>query len=159
MGAFTHASDWPLGTPFFACVVLMMLYARGRGHSRERWRAAAFYGGIATVVLALDTPIDAFADTRFWVHMIQHVLLLTVAPPLLVLGRPWPRLWRPVPLRARRPVARGLAALAGRVHPAVALVVMSATIAAWHLPALYDLTLRNDVVHQLEHLSFVVTAV
>src|SRR5579871_4104758 len=161
MGGLASPADWPLGAPFVVCVLLSMLYARGRspGRSASAWRAAAFYGGLATLVLALDTPIDAYADRLFWVHMTQHILLLTVAPPLLVLGRPWPRLWKPVPLRARRPVARGLAALAGRVHPAVALVVMSATIAAWHLPALYDLTLRNDVVHQLEHLSFVVTAV
>ena len=160
MGAPGNAADWPLGAPFVICVVLVMLYARGgRGRSHEKWRAAAFYGGVATIVLALDTPIDAQADTRFWVHMIQHVLLLTVAPPLLVLGRPWPRLWQPLPVSARRRAARVFAATAPLAHPAVALAVMSATIAAWHVPAFYNETLRNGFVHQLEHLSFVVTAV
>src|SRR5665213_98534 len=104
MAALAQAADWPLGVPFVVCVVLAMLYARGgrneRAHGRRR--AAAFYGGIVTIMLALDTPIDAYSDRLFWVHMVQHVLLLTVAPPLLVLGRAWPRLWQPLPIAARR---------------------------------------------------------
>jgi cytochrome c oxidase assembly factor CtaG len=160
VSALASSADWPLGAPFAVCAVLTALYALGgRGRPRHRRRAAAFYGGIATVVLALDTPIDAYADRLFWMHMVQHVLLLTVAPPLLVLGRAWPRLWQPLPVRVRRTAARVFAAGAPLTHPAVALVLLSATLGAWHVPALYDATLRNDLVHQLEHLSFVVTAI
>ena len=76
----------------------------------KRWRGAAFYAGLATLALAIDSPIDAYADELFWVHMVQHVLLMMVAPPLLLLGRPWPRIVRPLPLGVRRPLARGVLA-------------------------------------------------
>ena len=86
---------------------------------RRRWRractcsAAAAAGrptaapggrvlrGLLTIVIALDSPIDTYADQLFWVHMLQHILLLTVAPPLFLLGRPWPRMWRALPLEPR----------------------------------------------------------
>lgn len=153
-------ANWPLGVPFAVCVALVALYAvGGRGRRRDRGRAAAFYAGIGTIVLALDTPIDSYADRLFSVHMAQHVLLLTVAPPLLVLGRAWPRLWQPLPVSFRRAGARAFVFGAPLTHPAVALVLLSATVGAWHVPALYDETLRNEFVHQLEHLSFVVSAI
>ncbi len=160
MSALAHSADWPIGVPFAVCVVLALLYAQGgRGRSYARVRGAAFYGGIATIVIALDTPIDAYADKLMWMHMVQHVLLLTIAPPLLVLGRAWPRLWYPLPVVVRRGGARAFAWGAPLAHPAVALALMSATVGIWHVPALYDATLRNDLVHQFEHLTFVVTAI
>lgn len=160
MGVVTNPSNWPLGAPFVVCVVLVLLYAQGgRGRAHDRRRAAAFYGGIATIVLALDTPIDAYADRLFSVHMAQHVLLLTVAPPLLVLGRPWPRLWQPLPVSTRRTAARLFAAGAPLARAEVALVLLAGTLGAWHVPVLYNATLHNDLVHQLEHLSFVVVGI
>jgi putative membrane protein len=160
MGAFASSADWPLGTPFAVCVALAVLYAvGGRMRPRDRWRATAFYGGLAVIVVALDTPIDAYADRLFWVHMVQHVLLLTVAPPLLVLGRAWPRLWQPLPRSVRRLGARAFVLGAPVARPPVGLVLSAAILGAWHIPALYDATLRNDLVHQAEHLSFVVAAI
>jgi putative membrane protein len=163
MGGVATAADWPLGAPFVACVLLAMLYARGgrRGRSRSRsmWRAAAFYSGIATIMLALDTPIDAFADRLFWVHMTQHVLLLTVAPPLLVLGRAWPRLWRPLPRKAQLIGARAFRVASPLARPPVALVLIAVDVGVWHLPALYNATLSNNLFHQLEHLSFVLVGI
>jgi cytochrome c oxidase assembly factor CtaG len=157
---FTNAADWPLGVPFIVCVALALLYAQGgRGHSYDGRRAAAFYGGIAMVMLALDTPIDAYADRLFSVHMVQHVLLLTVAPPLLVLGRAWPRLWQPLPVAARRAGARLFAFAAPLARPPVALALLSANLGAWHVPALYNLTLRSNAVHQIEHLTFIATGI
>jgi cytochrome c oxidase assembly factor CtaG len=87
------------------------------------------------------------------------VLLITVAPPLLVLGHAWPRLWRPLPVCVRRAAARIFVVGAPLARPSVALVLLAATLGAWHVPALYDATLRNDLVHQFEHLTFVVTAI
>jgi len=160
VSVLTNPADWPLGAPFVVCVLLAVLYAQGgRARSPDRWRAAAFYGGIATIMLALDSPIDAYADKLFSVHMLQHVLLLTVAPPLLVLGRAWPRLWQPLPVTARRAGARLIAAGAPLARPSVALVLMTADLAAWHVPVLYNETLRNNLVHQAEHLTFVVTGI
>lgn len=160
--------------PLLACVAAAALYAlggRGRvgGSSRaRRLREWAFYAGLAVTLLALEPPFDGLADRSFAVHMCQHVLLLTVAPPLLVLGRPWPRLWLPFPHPARRGLARGLARgrwsaplrLAGRLatRPAAALALMSAALGVWHVPALYDAAVRSEGIHVLEHVTFVGTA-
>src|SRR5579862_280069 len=161
MTVLESPANWPLGAPFVVCVALVVLYALGgRGRPRDkRWRVVAFYSGVATIVIALDTPIDAYADRLFWVHMVQHVLLLTVAPPLLVLGRPWPRMWQPLPVSVRRGAARVFVFGAPLARPFVALVLMSATIALWHVPLFWDAALRNGYVHQLEHLTFVVTSI
>jgi putative membrane protein len=137
--------------------------------SRERWRTAAFFAGLLTIVFALGEPIDKWADELFWVHMIQHVLLLVVAAPLIVLGAPWMPIWRAFPLAVRRPVAgalarrrwaaplRWIAFLCGL--PVGAFVLMNADILAWHLPGAYDLTLRSDAVHYAEHATFLLFGV
>lgn len=130
----------------------------------ERWRTFSFLSGLAVLVLALQQPVDALADQYFWAHMCQHVLLLVVAPPLILLGAPWMRLWRAFPLGFRRPVAgwavnspgaaplRGIARLLA--NPWVAWSAMAVDLIAWHIPAAYDLTLRNLAVHYAEHASF-----
>ena len=69
----------------------------------------SFVAGLLTIVVALDSPLDTYADQLFWVHMTQHILLLTVAPPLILLGRPWPRMWRALPLPTRTTVGRTIA--------------------------------------------------
>src|SRR6516164_10533882 len=87
---------------------LYLLGSRGRNRPQPL-QALAFAASLLTIVIALDSPIDAYADDLFWVHMLQHILLLTVAPPLFLLGRPWPRMWRALPLRPRTVVARSIA--------------------------------------------------
>ena len=160
--------------PFVVCAAAAALYALGgRGHvgrssRRRRWRALAFYGGVLTLLVALEPPFDTLADTSFTMHMGQHVLLLTVVPPLLVLGRPWPRMWMAFPAGARRSAARGLARgrwsapirLAGRTltRPPVALASMTVALAVWHIPSLYGAAVGNEGVHVLEHVCFLVTA-
>jgi putative membrane protein len=170
VGVLLRGENWPVEFPLFLIVAAAMLYRAGasRVRAEQRWRAAAFYGGLVALALAIDSPIDAYADRLFWVHMVQHVLLTMVAPPLLLLGRPWPRLIRPLGLRARRPLARTV--LAGSAlapvrravewlsSPLQALAIFSAVLLAWHLPFLYDLTLRNGLVHDLEHALFFTTA-
>ncbi len=90
------------------------LYAVGACRSRLRQtgpaaiRILAFYAGLLVVVAALESPIDRLADRYFWVHMLQHELLVMVAPPLMLLGRPFPAVWRAVSLSRRRQVARVL---------------------------------------------------
>jgi cytochrome c oxidase assembly factor CtaG len=110
------------------------------------------------LVVAIDWPVDTYADRLFWVHMVQHVLLTMVAPPLLLLGRPWPRVARPLPRAARRRLAKGLHACRIVAAPLAAFVLFNGTLLAWHLPVLFDLTLRNAAVHDLEHALFFVTA-
>ena len=138
-----------------------------RPRSREaRWRACAFYAGLATILVALEGPVETSSGTLLWVHMLQHVLLLSVAAPLIALGAPWMSIWRPLPLGFRRSVAKTVArspALAplrwlGRnlARPWPALVVCSVNLALWHVPAVYDFALRHEGVHVLEHLTFIV---
>jgi cytochrome c oxidase assembly factor CtaG len=92
-----------------------------------------------------------------------------VAPPLIVLSAPWLRLWRPLPLGFRRTVAKGVARgwwaaplrALGRLlsRPVPAWIAFNGVLVAWHLPALFDLTLSNEAVHDLEHATFLVAGV
>src|SRR5258708_5434655 len=174
MGFLVRASSWRVDWPLAAIAVTALLYLLGGRMSAtasdagKRWRGAAFYGGLATLALAVSSPIDAYAGRLFWVHMVQHVLLMMVAPPLLLIGRPWPRLSRPLPLGLRRPLARTVLAgptlaptrraLRWLAAPLPSFVLFNGTLLGWHLPALYDLTLRNGPVHDLEHALFFGTA-
>jgi putative membrane protein len=115
--------------------------------------AFAFLAGIVVVAIALVSPIDGLAHRHLWVHMVQHVLLISVAAPLLAVGRPlavvepvWPRSLRLAPRPAIWTVVT------------VGAVVQVATLAVWHVPALYDSALAHDPVHAAEHLSLLVTA-
>jgi cytochrome c oxidase assembly factor CtaG len=171
MGFLLRSENWPLGWLFYALVATAFLYALGgrRSVKTNHSRSAAFYGGLATLALAVASPIDSYSDRLFWVHMTQHVLLTMIAPPLLLLGRPWPRLLKPLTPSVRRPVARavlvgpslGPARFAARslAAPLPALVAFSVVLLGWHLPALYDLTLRNALAHDTEHTLFITTAV
>jgi putative membrane protein len=135
-----------------------------RTGARARRRAVAFTGGLVAVLAALSGPIERFADELFWVHMVQHVLLLTVAAPLFVLAAPWV-----LPLRLLRPdarrrvvawwrgarVARPLRVAAAVLPvPAVGWILFNANLLVWHVPAAFDLTLRSQPAHDLEHLLF-----
>ena len=134
----------------------------------RRLRAASFAASMAVFVVAL-VLLDGPADRGFWPHMIQHVLLLTVAAPLLVLSEPWSMLWRPLPLGFRRASAGWVAGRgSGRavrsvvrplVRPGPALVVAIVTLYIWHLPAAYDLALRYQGIHDLEHLTMLLGAI
>ncbi|MCW2963105.1 MAG: 4Fe-4S ferredoxin, iron-sulfur binding domain protein [Actinomycetia bacterium] len=174
MGFLLRSSSWPVDWPLAAIVVIAMLYLVGgrmsatQSDAGKRWRGAAFYGGLAILALAVGSPIDAYSGELFWVHMVQHVLLMMVAPPLLLLGRPWPRLSRPLPLGLRRPLARSVLAgpTLGPVRgasrwlaaPLASFTLFNGTLLLWHVPALYDLTLRDGPVHDLEHALFFGTA-
>ena len=167
--------DWT-GGPAFAWVVgAAALYLLGGRHAArsgvshgDRWRTACFVTGLATVVVALDSPVEKFADELLWVHMVQHILLLLVAPPLLALARPWNRMWHGLPLGFRRRAARAatqsprLAPVRGAVRvlqdPVVAWLAFNVTFVAWHIPAAYDAAVRHSFIHALEHATFFGTA-
>ena len=160
-------SGWSVGPPLAYVALAGALYVmggrKGRSGMGRPWPTVAFFAGLATILIALESPIDGYADKLFWVHMCQHVLLLTVAPPLILLGRPWPRMWRALPLQLRtrlgRAVARGRwsAPIRGLARPQPAWLLFNATIVLWHLPAAYDATLRSAAVHDLEHAMFFFT--
>src|SRR5258706_10527511 len=133
--------------------------SRGRNPSAGRWRGAAFWLGLLTILIALQSPVEVLARQLFWVHMVQHLLLMVVAAPLLALASPWTRMWRALPLGLRRSVARpvfmspGMAWLRAAYRrvsrPSVIWVLSAANLWLWHLPPLYDLTLSNHLVLHL----------
>jgi cytochrome c oxidase assembly factor CtaG len=121
---------------------------RRRGRPAPWWRLAAFGAALATMVLALVSPLDSLGEERlFSAHMAQHLLLGDLAPLLAVIGLSGPLLR---PLLAPRPVQR-LRVLA---NPLVALPVWAGDLWLWHLPRLYDAALAHDGVHALEHACF-----
>jgi putative membrane protein len=166
--------NWTGGPDVAWVFVAGVLYWLGgrRGPARDAessdgWRTAAFVAGLLAILIALDTPIDNQADRLFWVHMVQHVLLIAVAPPLLAISRPWMRMWRGLPLSFRRDAARTYSGarwrpLRGAVRfvgdPVPSWLIFNVTFIAWHLPPLYDAAIRSQPVHALEHAMFFATA-
>ncbi len=165
---------WPFEPGILLATGLAALIYVAGGPARRpvpgaRWRQAAFWSALLVLLLALQSPIDILARQLFWFHMIQHLLLITVVAPLLALASPWTRLWRGLPLGVRRPIARAI--LRGRPlsplraaarlvwRPQVIWVLAAAGLWAWHLPAAYDLTLHNHLVHHAEHAVFLALSV
>ena len=160
----------PDAGPAIAILLLSLLYAAGvrrvwrrAGQDRgvRRGQAAWFAAGIAVLVIALLSPLDAMGEELFAAHMTQHMLLAVVAPPLLVLGRPELALLWVLPARARQRVTRAIGRSAvlrrawlAATAPAVAWLIHAAAIWSWHLPRFYTLALRSDAAHAVEHLSF-----
>lgn len=124
----------------------------------------AFAAGLGTIFIALESPIDSISDQLFCVHMVQHLLLMLVAAPLLVLGRPaLAFLWAFAP-GGRKRIGRLWTALAlpagvrTLMHPVVVWLLFYCNFILWHLPGPYQAALRNEAIHAAEHLSFLVTA-
>ena len=122
---------------------------------------AAFLGGLASLWVAIASPLDEAAEALLSAHMVQHILLLTVAPALLLLGDPLLPLLRGLPDAWRRSLVAPLlrwrslrAAVHWLVHPLAALVLSSIIFWSWHLPTVYQLALRVPAIHLVEHASF-----
>jgi len=121
----------------------------------------AFTLGLGTLLLALVSPIAYFDVTLQWDHMLQHVLLLVVAPPLILLGDPFRTVWAGYLTTQRRQVAiaetwpaRAMRALHTGPGAAAVTLVFSVNLLVWHLPPVYDATLRFASVHEVEHALF-----
>ena len=155
-------TPWSLDPSLVYVALAAGLYALGsRGRDRPKpLQALSFSASLVVIVIALDSPIDRYADQLFWVHMLQHILLITVAPPLFLLGRPWPRMWRALPLEPRTKVARSIALshsmapVRALARPLPAWILFNATLVGWHIPGAYDATLTSGVVHACEHAMF-----
>jgi cytochrome c oxidase assembly factor CtaG len=116
-------------------------------------RGAFLLAGWLVVGVALSPPLDAAADDSLPVHMLQHMLLLTVAPPLLVLGEPIRVAFDLLPPGGARGLSRALRwrPLELLLNPLVALAVFALVVLGTHLPRLYDAALENEALHALEH--------
>jgi cytochrome c oxidase assembly factor CtaG len=164
-----YLTDWRLEPPLIAIALAGLLYASGMRkrvsrRRRPRTEAVFFAAGLGALVLAYDSPLATLDEQLFWVHMTQHMLLLAVAPPLILLGRPWATIARSLPAGVRRRITFGLvrgtwslplrAAARRSTGPTPALVLFLGALVAWHLPALYDATLDSFAIHELEHVLF-----
>lgn len=144
---------------------LLRMEPAARRHVFGASRYVAFAAGIATLVVALLSPLDALDDQLFSAHMGQHMLLMLVAPPLLVWGRPasaW--LWA-FRLRGRRAIGRfwmgapGVQrGIRGLLAPLSVWLLWSVSLWFWHLPSAYGWALHSEWIHTGEHLCFFLTS-
>lgn len=167
--------------PFVPVVAaLVALHERGLYRLRQRSvpartvtrrrRAFAFYAGLALLIVTVVSPLDFYSSEYFFIHMVDHVLLMFFAPALVVLGAPWLPLIHGLPLRLRRKLGRQLL-LAAWSRPlraifrlfnqgVVAVAALTLAMILWHVPALLDLAERNQAIHVwLMHGSFFATGV
>ena len=170
VGPSELARSWTF-EPFVltAVVLAAAAYARGAGRLDHRIpnrggsaQAGAFYAGLAVLLVALVSPVDAAASTLFSGHMVQHLLLMVVAAPLLAYARPAPALVAGLPSGARHVVRRPWPRLrrltTTATTPVAVWIAGAVALWAWHMPALYELALQNDAVHALEHASVLASA-
>lgn len=198
MSIWVDANGWPI-PPFvlLGCLIAEILYFRGWrvlireqeeqrktakalpassssnpiGYQWDSWLLRGFYflGAIFIVLLGDSAPIDILSARYFWVHMIQHLLLLVVMAPLLVAAAPLQPLWLGLPGWGRKllrtlapsPIKRVALGIGYWLRqPAISCAILIAGTWIWHWPVLYDLALRNETIHDwCEHLTFLAVSV
>jgi putative membrane protein len=154
-------------------IVVGLVYLRGwfaiRKTRRDQfplWRLGSFLLGLAVIWVAIASPLDGFADMLLSAHMVEHLLLMSFAPPLLLLGCPVVPLLRGLPrgitvsllgplirLKPLRSLGHSL------ITPMVAWFAMNLTFLGWHVPAAYDFALEHERWHQFEHICFLGTSI
>ncbi len=191
MTIWVYANGWPVPpTVLLGCLVAELLYIRGwmrlvkeeliqkdtRGSVSPThqwnswfWRGISFVAALFLALVGDSAPVDILSGRLFWVHMIQHLLLLVIIPPLLVAAAPLQPLWRGLPSWACRllsgaapPKVRRTLCEVGHWlrHPAASCVLLIIGIWVWHWPTLYDLALTDETIHDwAEHLTFLAVSV
>ncbi|HUL17189.1 MAG TPA: cytochrome c oxidase assembly protein [Terriglobales bacterium] len=161
--------SWEFPLPLtFILGVTAFLYLRGWLHLRSAggsliaaWRVGSFLFGLFLIWAALGSPLAALDEQLLTVHMIQHLLLMAFAPPLILLGAPEMPLLHGLPQRFVRgvvgplfrwPPVQGLGHALS--HPAVCWMAGAVALVAWHIPAAFTLGLRSEPWHVVEHASF-----
>lgn len=154
-------------------IVCGIVYVRGwfairrtRPDQFQLWRLGCFLMGLATIWVAIASPLDGFADVLLSAHMVEHLLLMSFAPPLLLLGCPVVPLLRGLPrgitVYVFGPLIR-IEALRKLGHfmitPLVAWLAMNLAFLGWHVPAAYDFALEHERWHEFEHLCFLGTSI
>jgi cytochrome c oxidase assembly factor CtaG len=160
--AFTEWQSAPVVTALAA--MLALLYAIGiwrvrRRHPARPWplaRSMSFVAGLAIIVLATESSIGAYDDVLFSVHMVQHLMLIMVAPPLLVAGRPVTLLLHASrnPLHTWTKAAIRSRVVTALTCPPVAATIYGVTIIGTHLTGFMNTTLQHEQVHNAEHLLY-----
>ncbi len=148
-GPHTHMLSWSLPLTIISALVAVtaLVYLRGWLCLRNAfpnlipgWRLAAFMGGLVFVWTVVGSPLDTLDHQSLTIHMMKHLLLMTVAAPLILVGAPLSTRW----------LERCL------THPALCWLAGTAAVIGWHLPVAFQLGMRSHWVHDLEDLSFLV---
>jgi len=150
--------------------VIALIYVRGfRRIRRTRpaqfpaWRLATFLGGIVALFVAVASPLDTFSESLLSMHMAQHFVLMSIAPPLIVFGAPVVPMLCGLPrwvIRMLRPLFRARILHAGGrfvTRPRVAWLAMNAAYIGWHIPRAYEFALASENWHNFEHACFFFT--
>lgn len=133
------------------------LWRAGAGRGVTRWRVGCFAAGAGVLLAALASPLDALAGELSAAHMVQHMLVMNVAAPLLALGAPAVVLLHGLPRPYRRPLGRAWGRLEPR-GPLVPWLLYAGALWVWHLPPLYEGALRHPAAHDVQHLTFFAAA-
>lgn len=155
-------------------LVVSWLYLRG---VRNLWSTAghgkvisarqrnAWFGAMASLIVALFSPLDGLGGALFSAHMVQHLILFVVTPWLLAYARPGLGMWWGIPAARRKSLGSsvgkhsGVRTLhAGSQNPVIIVGVFTAVLWLWHTPALYNAALQSDFIHAVEHFSFMAGA-
>ncbi|MQC16785.1 MAG: cytochrome c oxidase assembly protein [Chloroflexi bacterium] len=160
---------WNFDPQYLIPIVLVgFIYARGlmRWNERSRrhphWRTASYYSGLILLALLFESPLDRLGEHHFSMHMVQHNMVMMFVPPLIYLGAPTTPILKGLPRAFRkRFVAPALRASITRrgwsflTYPPFAVALFAVSQWFWHLwPGVYDLALRDDVIHDLQHITF-----
>jgi putative membrane protein len=148
-------------------ILVALVYVRGWVRARrvdldtiENWRAGSFLLGVFFIWLAVASPIAALDHELLTIHMVQHLLLMTLVPPLIWFGAPMKPLPHDLPQGFGKtmsrffqlpPIQRLGRAIA---HPAVCWLAAAATLVGWHVPSLFVLGMRSELWHAIEQVSF-----
>jgi putative membrane protein len=157
----------PIGVNASLCLAALV-YTNGWLHLSKKFpdlisagRIAAFFAGIISLWIAAGSPLDAFDDVSLPVHMVQHLLLMAIAPPFILLGAPALPLLQGIPQSMARGVVGpclrwGLVKRLARFvsNPAVGWLAAALALIGWHIPAAFELALRSHSWHELEHICF-----
>lgn len=165
---FEYKFDWDPTLIFF--LVMLILYIRGLQSFKRKpvrsWQIAAFFTGVIINMAALSPPIDPLSDRLFFMHMIQHMMIILIGSPLMIMGAPFNVIIRSLKPWTRRrvyfPFVKNI--IVRNVHgffsvPLVSLIVFNLNFWFWHLPRWYNLALFNDFFHLLEHAMMAVTSI
>jgi cytochrome c oxidase assembly factor CtaG len=172
--AHTILNEW--SPPLWVDLTLALtalIYIRGwllLRHSSPQllrfWRLAAFLGGLFFLWVAIGSPLAAFDEASLTVHMVQHILLMLVVPPLVLLGAPALPLLHGLPQRIVRTTVgpilrwRSVQALGAFItHPVICWILAALALFAWHVPAAFELALCSESWHDAEHACFLLTSI
>lgn len=161
--------DWSFPIPLTLLLVLVVFfYVRGWLHLRKAFpqiitlrHVTAFTGGIIFIWVAAASPLATLDDELLTVHMVQHLLLMAVAAPLILLGRPGVTFLHGMPKRFVQAVVGPFLRWApvrqlGKIitHPVFCWIVATMTVIGWHIPAAFALGLHSAAWHEIQHASF-----